>query len=82
MGACGRDAFSCLLRGLCSSARVLWEHTRLCMHAQVDLLGKSLVVWADSKGAWHCFEDVCPHRLAPLSEGRVEGDSLMCSYHG
>ncbi len=49
---------------------------------QVDLLGLSLALWADSKGQWHCVEDVCPHRLAPLSEGRVEGDALMCSYHG
>jgi hypothetical protein len=33
---------------------------------------------------WHCFEDRCPHRLAPLSEGRLEPTTgnLMCSYHG
>jgi len=48
----------------------------------VDLLGKSLVVFGDTKGNWHCLEDRCPHRLAPLSEGRMEGDNLMCSYHG
>ncbi len=46
----------------------------------------NLVVWnADSKGAdsgWRCMQDICPHRLAPLSEGRVEGGQLHCAYHG
>lgn len=33
---------------------------------------------------WSVFEDRCPHRLAPLSEGRIEPSTghLMCSYHG
>ena len=31
---------------------------------------------------WRVFEDSCPHRKAPLSEGRIEDDgTLMCSYH-
>jgi phenylpropionate dioxygenase-like ring-hydroxylating dioxygenase large terminal subunit len=48
----------------------------------LQLLGKELVLWCDKDGAWHCFEDRCPHRLAPLSEGRVEADgTLMCAYH-
>ena len=55
------------------------------------LLGLSLVIWNDGPtvrgkkqaGAWHVFEDACPHRLGPLSEGRVEADgNLLCSYHG
>jgi len=34
-------------------------------------------------GEWRVFEDECPHRKVPLSEGRVEDDgSLLCSYHG
>ena len=34
-------------------------------------------------GQWHAFEDKCPHRKVPLSEGRVESDgTLLCSYHG
>ncbi|MGI0486667.1 Rieske 2Fe-2S domain-containing protein [Pantanalinema rosaneae CENA516] len=48
----------------------------------LQLLGKNLVVWRDSSQQWHCFEDACPHRLAPLSEGRVEPDgTLLCAYH-
>ena len=48
----------------------------------VQVLGKSLVIWRDAQQQWHCFEDACPHRLAPLSEGRVESDgTLLCAYH-
>lgn len=48
----------------------------------VLLLGKSLVLWRDDSETWRCFEDACPHRLAPLSEGRVEKDgTLLCAYH-
>ena len=48
----------------------------------VQLLGKELVLWRDGADKWRCFEDFCPHRLAPLSEGRVESDgTLMCAYH-
>src|SRR5262249_24656593 len=28
------------------------------------------------------FVDRCPHRLAPLSAGSVDGGSLRCGYHG
>lgn len=48
----------------------------------LQLLGKDIVVWRDGSGKWRCFEDFCPHRLAPLSEGRVESDgTLLCAYH-
>eukprot|EP00899_Mesostigma_viride_P003131 jgi/Mesvir1/12819/Mv04890-RA.2 len=49
---------------------------------QFTLLNLPLVLWK-SKTGWRAFEDKCPHRLAPLSEGRIDqsGD-LMCSYHG
>ncbi|GLC41145.1 hypothetical protein PLESTF_000801600 [Pleodorina starrii] len=47
------------------------------------LLGIPLALWRDKQGAWHAVEDKCPHRLAPLSEGRIESDgTLQCSYHG
>lgn len=47
----------------------------------VRLLGEQVVLWRTSQGvvAW---EDLCPHRGTPLSMGRVEGETLICGYHG
>ncbi|NET60683.1 MAG: Rieske 2Fe-2S domain-containing protein [Symploca sp. SIO2E6] len=48
----------------------------------IQLLGKELVLWRDGVGKWRCFANYCPHRLVPLSEGRVESDgTLLCAYH-
>ncbi|KAI5059901.1 hypothetical protein GOP47_0024321 [Adiantum capillus-veneris] len=50
----------------------------------VTIMGRDLVVWWDRNGeSWQVWEDKCPHRLAPLSEGRInEKGELQCSYHG
>ncbi|GLJ04974.1 hypothetical protein SUGI_0008020 [Cryptomeria japonica] len=48
-----------------------------------QLLGREIVLWQDTQGNWRAFDDKCPHRLAPLSEGRVDENGwLQCSYHG
>jgi phenylpropionate dioxygenase-like ring-hydroxylating dioxygenase large terminal subunit len=46
------------------------------------LLGEPLVLWRDRRGAVHAFRDVCVHRGTALSLGRVEGDEIVCAYHG
>ncbi|MDA0267074.1 MAG: Rieske 2Fe-2S domain-containing protein [Cyanobacteria bacterium] len=48
------------------------------------LLEQDLVIWWDPNGAaWQVFADKCPHRLAPLSEGRINAAGLLeCPYHG
>ncbi len=33
----------------------------------ITLLGQRLVLWRAKDGSWQCFDDRCPHRLAPLS---------------
>ncbi|CAN1355765.1 Protochlorophyllide-dependent translocon component 52, chloroplastic [Linum perenne] len=52
-------------------------------HAK-KVLGIDVVVWWDqNENAWKVFDDMCPHRLAPLSEGRIDQwGRLQCVYHG
>lgn len=44
--------------------------------------GAELVVWRDSSGKAHVWEDRCPHRGMRMSFGFVRGDHLACLYHG
>ncbi|MFM6194680.1 MAG: Rieske 2Fe-2S domain-containing protein [Planktothrix sp.] len=51
----------------------------------ITLLGMRLVIWKPKdQQHYQVFLDECPHRLAPLSEGRIDEKTgnLMCSYHG
>lgn len=49
----------------------------------ITILGIRLVVWTNSSD-YQVFLDQCPHRLAPLSEGRIDEKTgnLMCSDRG
>jgi nitrite reductase/ring-hydroxylating ferredoxin subunit len=33
-------------------------------------------------GRYYAIDDVCPHRGAPLSEGEIEGEAVVCPWHG
>jgi phenylpropionate dioxygenase-like ring-hydroxylating dioxygenase large terminal subunit len=43
---------------------------------------QKLVLYRRSDGQVAALEDACWHRLMPLSLGRLEGDELVCGYHG
>lgn len=45
-------------------------------------LGTPVVLMRHSDGRIAALEDMCPHRLMPLSAGRRVGDELQCGYHG
>ena len=46
------------------------------------LLDTPVVLWRDTAGKVVALKDRCSHRGAPLSTGRLEGDSIRCMYHG
>jgi phenylpropionate dioxygenase-like ring-hydroxylating dioxygenase large terminal subunit len=46
------------------------------------LLGDAVVFHRASTGEVVALEDRCAHRSYPLSQGRLDGDTLVCGYHG
>jgi len=43
---------------------------------------KPIVLYRRRDGVAVAFEDLCLHRMLPLSQGRREGDAVVCGYHG
>lgn len=39
------------------------------------------VAIADVDGTIHAFDDTCTHRECPLSEGQIDGDTVVCPCH-
>jgi len=46
------------------------------------LLDRPVVLYRRESGDVTALEDRCAHRAYPLSEGTLEGDLLVCAYHG
>ncbi|WP_416425100.1 aromatic ring-hydroxylating dioxygenase subunit alpha [Pseudomonas sp. App30] len=46
------------------------------------LLEQPILFFRDSQGSVQAIYDRCPHRFAPLHEGKRVGDSIQCAYHG
>ena len=43
---------------------------------------QKLVLYRQTDGQAVALQDACWHRLLPLSLGRLEGDDVVCGYHG
>jgi vanillate O-demethylase monooxygenase subunit len=46
------------------------------------ICNQKLVLYRLANGEVAALEDACWHRLMPLSLGRLEGDEVVCGYHG
>ena len=46
------------------------------------VLGIPLLLWRNSQGNCSIFLDSCPHRQAPLSQGKMIQGNIRCPYHG
>jgi len=62
------------------------SHLQEDVPKQMTVLGRKLVIWSSGNDSWTVMEDVCPHRRAPLSTGKViqktDCKTLMCRFHG
>jgi len=59
-----------------------WTHEITDKPTARTLLDRAIVLYRGASGSAVALDDRCPHRSAPLSEGRVCGDALACPYHG
>ena len=46
------------------------------------VLGEKICLFRDATNRAKAFEDFCPHRRMPLSNGKLRGNLLECGYHG
>jgi vanillate O-demethylase monooxygenase subunit len=86
------------VQGLASPAPRLADHTTpfvrnewyvAALSAEIDrtlrdrwLLGVSVLLYRTADGAPVALQNRCPHRSYPLSRGALEGDNVVCGYHG
>jgi len=48
----------------------------------VTRMGEKMVFWRTQAGRTHCMSDICPHIGAPLCLGKINGDMIVCPFHG
>lgn len=70
-----------------SASRCLHKYSLLqqsaCLGWPANIYSLFRCIWKDASNTWQAFLDVCPHRLIPLSEGRItDAKELQCAYHG
>lgn len=46
------------------------------------LLEIPVLLYRDNEGTAVAVKDECPHRFVPLSMGHIDGDHVVCPYHG
>lgn len=50
--------------------------------ALLDVEGVTLALFNAGAGRFHAISALCPHEDGPLEEGWLEGDAVVCPWHG
>jgi nitrite reductase (NADH) small subunit len=48
----------------------------------IDVGGVTLALFNAGGGRFHATSPLCPHEDGPLAEGWIEGDAVVCPWHG
>lgn len=59
-----------------------WSHDLGDAPVARTIHDRPIVIYRDAAGRPIALDDACPHRFAPLSRGKVQGDRIICGYHG
>jgi len=49
---------------------------------KVTVWNKNYVVWKNTNGSYVALDDVCSHKGASLSKGKICNNNIVCPYHG
>ena len=50
--------------------------------ALIEQAGATVVVYNAGNGRFYATSPTCPHEDGPLAEGWLEGDAVICPWHG
>jgi nitrite reductase/ring-hydroxylating ferredoxin subunit len=50
--------------------------------ALVDVKGVTIALFNAGGNQFHATSPLCPHEDGPLAEGWLEGDAVVCPWHG
>ncbi|QUT07814.1 aromatic ring-hydroxylating dioxygenase subunit alpha [Sphingobium phenoxybenzoativorans] len=59
-----------------------WGHEVVRDPFTRTLLNEKVVLYRTEQGHPVALSNVCPHRFAPMHQGRLRGDDIECPYHG
>jgi nitrite reductase (NADH) small subunit len=48
----------------------------------LEAAGVTIALFHASGGRFHATSPLCPHEDGPLAEGWLEGDAVVCPWHG
>ena len=48
----------------------------------VTIWEQAIALYRDSHHQVHAVENVCPHKGVAMDKGKVQGDAIVCGYHG